>query len=45
MQELVAAAPDGRWHRVGSPAAMPERIRSKLEVVCDPGRLLDGFDD
>jgi pilus assembly protein CpaF len=45
MQELVAAAPDGRWHRVGSPAAMPERIRSKLEIVCDPGRLLDGFDD
>ncbi|MHB8611776.1 MAG: CpaF family protein [Candidatus Dormibacteraceae bacterium] len=45
MQQLVALHPDGRWHRVGSPAAMPERIWSKLAQVCDPSRLLDAFDD
>jgi pilus assembly protein CpaF len=45
LQELVALRPDGRWHRVGSPAAMPERVWSKLAQVCDPARLLDGFDD
>ncbi|HEV2033884.1 MAG TPA: ATPase, T2SS/T4P/T4SS family [Candidatus Dormibacteraeota bacterium] len=44
VQELVALGHDGRWHRVGSPAAMPERIRTKLARVCDPMRLLDGFD-
>jgi pilus assembly protein CpaF len=45
LQELIALRPDGRWHRVGSPAAMPERVWSKLCQVCDPARLLDGFDD
>jgi len=45
LQELVALRPDGRWHRVGSAAAMPERVWSKLAQVCDPARLLDGFDD
>jgi pilus assembly protein CpaF len=45
LQELIALRPDGRWHRVGSPAAMPERVWSKLAQVCDPSRLLDGFDD
>lgn len=45
LQELVALRPDGRWQRVGSPAAMPERVWSKLAQVCDPSRLLDGFDD
>ena len=45
LQQLVAFHPDGRWHRVGSPAAMPERIWSKLAQVGDPSRLLDGFDD
>jgi Flp pilus assembly protein, ATPase CpaF len=45
LQELVALRPDGRWHRVGSPAAMPERVWSKLAQTCDPSRLLDGFDD
>jgi pilus assembly protein CpaF len=45
LQELVTLRPDGRWHRVGSPAAMPERVWSKLAQVCDPSRLLDGFDD
>jgi pilus assembly protein CpaF len=45
LQELIALRPDGRWHRVGSPAAMPERVWSKLAQVCDPARLLDGFDD
>jgi hypothetical protein len=44
LQELVAFGQDGRWHRVGSPAAMPERVRAKLAAVCDPLRLLDGFD-
>jgi hypothetical protein len=44
MQELVALADDGRWHRVGSPAAMPERVRTKLARVSDPMRLLDSFD-
>jgi pilus assembly protein CpaF len=45
LQQLVAFHPDGRWHRVGSPAAMPERIWSKLAQVCEPSRLLEGFDD
>ncbi len=44
VQELVALHPDGLWHRVGSPGAMPERVWSKLEQVCEPARLLDGFD-
>ena len=44
LQELVAVSHDGRWHRVGSPAAMPERVRAKLACVCDPMRLLDAFD-
>jgi hypothetical protein len=44
MQELVGLGHDGRWHRVGSPAAMPERVRAKLAGVCDPLRLLDSFD-
>ena len=44
VQELVALGQDGRWHRVGSPAAMPERVRAKLAPVCDPLRLLDAFD-
>jgi pilus assembly protein CpaF len=45
LQELVALRQDGRWHRVGSTAAMPERVWSKLAQVSDPARLLDGFDD
>ena len=45
LQELVALRSDGRWHRVGSPASMPERVWAKLAQVCDPSRLLDGFDD
>jgi pilus assembly protein CpaF len=45
LQELVALRPDGRWHRVGSTAAMPQRVWSKLAQVTDPARLLDGFDD
>jgi pilus assembly protein CpaF len=45
LQELVALRPDGRWHRVGSTAAMPQRAWSKLAQVSDPARLLDGFDD
>ncbi len=44
VQELVGLGQDGRWHRVGSPAAMPERVRAKLASVCDPMRLLDAFD-
>ena len=45
LQELVALRPDGRWHRVGSAAAMPQRVWSKLAQVSDPAGLLDGFDD
>ena len=44
MQELVAYREDGQWHRVGSVAAMPERLRSRLSWAGDPDRLLDGFD-
>ena len=44
MQELVALRPDGLWHRVGSPGAMPERVWSKLEQVSEPARLVDDFD-
>ena len=44
VQELVTLGQDGRWHRVGSPAAMPERVWAKLAHVCDPARLLDSFD-
>jgi len=44
MQELVAFGDDGRWHRMGSATAMPERVRTKLNRAGDPARLLDGFD-
>ncbi|HKV87103.1 MAG TPA: ATPase, T2SS/T4P/T4SS family [Candidatus Dormibacteraeota bacterium] len=44
VQELITWGADDEWHRVGSPAAMPERVWSKLSRVCDPARLLDGFD-
>jgi pilus assembly protein CpaF len=44
VQELVGLGLDSRWHRVGSPAAMPDRVREKLARVCDPLRLLDAFD-
>lgn len=44
VQELVGIGQDGDWHRAGSPAAMPERVWTKLSRVCDPGALLDGFD-
>jgi pilus assembly protein CpaF len=44
LQELVGFGHEGRWHRVGSPAAMPERVRAKLAAVCEPLRLLDAFD-
>jgi pilus assembly protein CpaF len=44
MQELVGIGSDGSWHRVGSPASMPERVRAKLAGICDPLRLLDAFD-
>ena len=44
VQELVAFSEEHGWHRVGSLAAMPERVRAKLARVTDPDRLLDGFD-
>jgi pilus assembly protein CpaF len=44
VQELVAYGNDGEWHRVGSAAAMPERVRHKLSRVGDPASLLDAFD-
>ena len=44
VQELVAFSEERGWHRVGSLAAMPHRVRTKLARVSDPDRLLDGFD-
>jgi pilus assembly protein CpaF len=44
VQELVGLGGDDRWHRLGSPAAMPDRVRAKLAGVCDPMRLLDELD-
>ncbi|HET7467271.1 MAG TPA: ATPase, T2SS/T4P/T4SS family [Candidatus Dormibacteraeota bacterium] len=44
VQELITFGTDGEWHRSGSLAAMPERVRLKLARVDDPDRLLDGFD-
>jgi pilus assembly protein CpaF len=44
VRELVSFGSDGSWHRVGSLEALPERVYSKLAAVCDPSRLLDGFD-
>ncbi len=44
VRELVSLGGDGRWHRVGALEAVPERAHSKLAAVCDPLRLLDGFD-
>ena len=44
VQELVGFGDDRGWHQVGSLVAMPERVRLKLARVCDPSRLLDGFD-
>jgi len=44
VQELVAFSEDHGWRRVGSLAAMPERVRTKLARVTDPDRLMDGFD-
>src|SRR5258708_24018467 len=43
-QELVTYCHHCGWHRVASPAGMPERVRAKLATVCDPMRLLDAFD-
>ena len=44
VQELVAFGEDDAWHRVGSAAALPERVRTKLDRVSPAGLLLDGFD-
>jgi len=44
VQELISYRDDGAWHRVGSAAAMPDRVRRKLARVTDPARLLDAFD-
>ena len=44
VRELITLAGDGRWHRVGSIEAVPERAQAKLAGVCEPARLLDGFD-
>jgi len=44
VQELVGFSEDHGWHRVGSLAALPERVGTKLARVTDPDRLLDGFD-
>jgi pilus assembly protein CpaF len=44
MQDLLIAGDDGVWHRKGSAAAMPERVRTKLARLGDSELLLDGFD-
>jgi pilus assembly protein CpaF len=44
VRDLVALGGDGRWHRVGSLEAVPERVQTKLAGACDSSRLLDGFD-
>jgi hypothetical protein len=44
MRELVTLGPDRKWHRVGSLEAVPERAYSRIAGVCEPARLLDGFD-
>src|SRR4029077_20763844 len=44
VRDLVTLGADCRWHRVGSLAAVPERAYTKLSRVCDPSRLLGGFD-
>jgi hypothetical protein len=44
VRDLVTLGSDSRWHRVGSLEAVPERAHTKLAGVCEPSRLLDGFD-
>jgi pilus assembly protein CpaF len=44
VRELVTLDAEGRWHRVGSLEAAPERVQTKLARVCEPSRLMDGFD-
>ncbi|HEX7265046.1 MAG TPA: ATPase, T2SS/T4P/T4SS family [Candidatus Dormibacteraeota bacterium] len=44
VRELVTLDGDGRWHRVGSLEAAPERVQTKLARVCEASRLMDGFD-
>jgi pilus assembly protein CpaF len=44
VRELVALDAEGRWHRAGSLEAAPERVQTKLARVCEPSRLMDGFD-
>ena len=44
VRDLVMFAGDGRWRRVGSLQAMPERGWARLAAVCEPARLLDGLD-
>jgi pilus assembly protein CpaF len=44
VRELIVMGDDGVWQRVGSPTALPERVRNKFDRVCDAVRLLDGLD-
>jgi pilus assembly protein CpaF len=44
VRELVTLGGDDRWHRVGSLESATERLQSKLAGVCEPSRLLEGFD-
>jgi pilus assembly protein CpaF len=44
VRDLVSLGTDFRWHRVGSLEAVPERAFGRLTGVCEPARLLDGFD-
>ena len=45
IQELVCYGVDGKWHRVGSMAAMPLRAREKLNRVGGDVTLMDALDD
>jgi pilus assembly protein CpaF len=44
VKELVRLADGGTWHRLASPASIPERVGCKLERVAAVDGLLDGFD-
>jgi hypothetical protein len=44
VRDLVTLGPDCKWHRVSSLEAVPDRAYARLAGVCEPSRLLDGFD-
>jgi len=44
VRDLVTFDADGRWHRCGSLASVPERIWNKLASAAQPAALLDALD-